>query len=355
MQRTSKQKQLTPRQRFIATIKKPSAALRLRTAAFLVRRPHRSFRLTRRREYRRSLTLPGYISFTRSVSQTIWQHKKTMIWLGVVYAVLSAIFIGVGSQQAYSTLTSTLQATGSEIFQGNIGQVGQAGLLLLSIGTSGLTSSPTEAQQVYVGILGLLIWLTTVWLLRNTLAGHTVKMRDGLYSAGAPIVATFLVSLVLVVQLLPIAIAVIAYASASATGLLSGGVAAMLFWFAASLLAVMSLYWITSTFFALVIVTLPGMYPLRALRTAGDMVVGRRLRILLRILWMFGVLIVAGASILIPVILIVAGLTRLWPVIDNIPVVPVTLLLVSVGVFIWAASYVYLLYRRVIDDDAKPA
>lgn len=355
MPHTSKKKTLTKKEQTMAVVKKPFVAVKLRAASFMARRPHRSFRLTKRRDYRRSLKLPGYISFTRSVNKTVWQHKKTLLWLVVVYAVLTSVLVGIGSQDTYSTLLSTLQDTGSQVFQGNIGQLGQAALLFVSIGSSGLTAAPTEAQQIYIVLLGLLIWLTTVWLLRNLLAGHKVKMRDGLYSAGAPIVSTFLVSLVLIVQLIPIGLAVIGYSAASSTGLLSGGVAAMLFWFVAALLSIMSLYWITSTFFALIIVTLPGMYPMKALKTAGDMVVGRRLRILLRILWMAVTVIVAGAVVLIPVILIDTGLVHVWPAIGNVPVVPVVLMLFSVSSFIWAASYIYLLYRKVVDDDAKPA
>ena len=162
-------------------------------------------------------------------------------------------------------------------------------------------------------------------------------------------------TLVLILQLVPIGIAVIGYSAANSAGLLNGGVEAMLFWVAASFLAITSLYWITSTFFALIIVTLPGMYPGKALRTASDMVASRRLRILLRILWMLGVIIIAGAVIIIPTILIDTGLTNIWPVITKVPVVPVILMLFGVLTFIWSASYIYLLYRKVVDDDAKPA
>ena len=352
---TSKKKRQARKKKFIATLLKPFAAILIRVKHFLARRPHRSFRVTRRRDYRRSLKLPGYVSFTLYVNKTLWQYKKILIGLVVLYALLTEICIGIGSQATYTALTSALQTTGSQIFQGNVGQIGQAALIFVSLSASGLTSSPTEAQRIYVVILALMVWLTTVWILRNKLAGHKVKMRDGLYSAGAPIIATLLVTVVLVIQLIPILLATVAYSAANATGLLAGGVSAMLFWFAAALLAVMSLYWITSTFFALIIVTLPGMYPMRALKTAGDMVVGRRLRILLRILWMFGAIIVASSAVLIPVILITSGLTHLWPLIDSVPVVPSALLLVSVLSFIWAASYIYLLYRRVVDDDAKPA
>jgi hypothetical protein len=355
MPRTSKKKPLTKKEKFVAMMKKPFLSLHSRTKAFMARRPHRSFQLTKRRDYSRSLKLPGYFSFTKIVSKTLWQYKRIFIWLAVVYAVLTTLLVGIGSQDTYSTLTSTLQTTGSEVFQGNLGQIGQAALLFVTIGSSGLTATPTEAQQIYIVFLGLLVWLSTVWLLRNLLAGHKVKMRDGLYNAGAPIISTALVTLVMVVQLLPAGLAAIGFAAASSTGLLNSGVAAMLFWFGAALLVVMSLYWITSTFFALIVVTLPGMYPMRALKTSGDMLVGRRVRILLRILWMMVTIVIAGAVVLIPTILIDTGLTHIWPAVGNAAVVPVVLMLFSVVAFIWAASYIYLLYRRVVDDDAKPA
>jgi hypothetical protein len=322
---------------------------------FMSRRPHRSFRMTRRRDYHRSLKLPGYIAFTHHVNTTVWRFRKIFLALAIVYGLLTGVLVGIGSQETYSTLTDTLQETGSEVFEGNWGQLGQAGLLFASIATSGLTGTPSEAQQIYAALLVLLVWLTTVWLLRNLLAGHKVRMRDGLYSAGAPIVPLFIVSLLLVIQLLPLGLALIAYSAASASGLLEGGVEAMLFWAVAGLLAVLSLYWIVSTFMAMIVVTLPGMYPGRALRTAGDMVVGRRVRILLRLLWMLLVIALAWAVVLIPFILLDAGIKNLWPTIEWLPVVPVVLLLLGILSVVWSSAYVYLLYRRVVDDDAKPA
>jgi hypothetical protein len=322
---------------------------------FMSRRPHRSFRVTRRRDYRRSLKLPGYIAFTHHVNTTVWRFRKIFLALAIVYGLLTGVLVGIGSQETYSTLTDTLQETGSEVFEGNWGQLGQAGLLFASIATSGLTGTPSEAQQIYATLLVLLVWLTTVWLLRNLLAGHKVRMRDGLYSAGAPVVPLFIISLLLVIQLLPLGLALIAYSAASASGLLEGGVEAMLFWAAAGLLAILSLYWIVSTFMAMIVVTLPGMYPGRALRTAGDMVVGRRVRILLRLLWMVLVIALAWAVVLIPFILLDAGVKNLWPAIEWLPVIPVVLLLLGILSVVWSSAYVYLLYRRVVDDDAKPA
>lgn len=348
-------KNQTMRQRFVTFVKSNVAKIRARVDAYLARRPHRSFRRTRRRDYARSLQLPGYFAFTTYVRSTLWAHRKTFLLLTLTYAVLSGVMVGLASQDLYTTLTETLRDTSGEIFQGNAGELGKAGLLLLTAMTGGITQSLTEVQQVYAGLIALMAWLTTVWLLRNILAGHKVKLRDGLYNSAAPLLSTFLVALVLVVQLVPLAIALIGYAAASSSGLLASGVAAMLFWIAAGLLTVLSLYLITSTLLALVVVTLPGMYPMRALKTAGDLVIGRRIRILLRILWMLLGIVVAWAIVMIPIILIDTWLKGLWPTIEWLPIIPVALLIMSSLTVTWSAAYVYLLYRKVVADDAAPA
>ena len=97
-------------------------------------------------------------------------------------------------------------------------------------------------KKIYAGILLVMAWLTNVWLLRNILADHKIKVRDALYNAGAPILPTFMVAILFIVQLIPIALAMVGYGAASTTGLLSGGVEAMMFWIAAGLFAVLFLF-----------------------------------------------------------------------------------------------------------------
>ncbi|MFI5212763.1 MAG: hypothetical protein ACHQTE_02270 [Candidatus Saccharimonadales bacterium] len=311
--------------------------------------------MTRRRDYRRSLQLPGYWSFTNHVRKTVWQHKRLYLGLIIFYAALTMLFVGLGSQDAYTQLGTTLHDSSGNLFTGGLGEVGKAGLLLLSTATGSLNANLSAVQQVYATILVLLTWLSTVWLLRTIVAGHTPKLRDGLYNSGAPIMTTFLVSLVLIVQLLPIALAAIGFNAANATGLLNGGIEEMLFWFVASLLTILSLYWITSTLLALVVVTLPGMYPMKAIKIAGDLIIGRRLRVLLRILWLGFIIAIVWAIIMIPIIIFDAWLKGMVPSLQGLPLVPVALVLISSLTVVWAASYIYLLYRRIVDDDAAPA
>lgn len=321
--------------------------------AFLSRRPHRSFRLTKRREYSRSFLLPGYFSFTNSVRKELLANKKTFLLLALVYAVLSGLLVGITSQATYTTITDGLHQAGAALFGGDVSQLGTSASLLGSALTGGITQTLTPIQAVYASLIGLMTWLTTVWLLRNFLAGNKVKLRDGLYNSSAPILSTFLVVLVAIMQLLPMGIAFIGFSAAQASGLLAGGVEAMLFWIAAGLLVVLSMYWITSTFIALVVVTLPGMYPMRALVTAGDLVTGRRLRILKRILWLIGTIVAAWIVVFVPIVLIASFLKGFGLSID----VALPIVLVAMGslTIIWASSYVYLLYRKVVADDAKPA
>lgn len=129
----------------------------------------------------------------------------------------------------------------------------------------------------------------------------------------------------------------------------------MIFWFAASLLAAVSLYWITSSLIALVVITLPGMYPLRAITVAGDLVVGRRIRILLRILWMLFTVLLGWAIVMVPVIMFDAWIKGVFSSIAGLPIIPSFLLVMGTVTVVWMASYIYLLYRRIVDDDVAPA
>ncbi len=273
--------------------------------------------------------------------------------MALVYAVLYAVLIGVGSQETYQALIDSLTEAGNEVVEGGLDSLTQAGMLFFAVASAGLGQQPTDVQQVFGSFLLLMSWLTTVWLLRNLLAGHRVKLRDGLYNAGAPIIATFVVTLVFMVQLIPVALAAIGYTAASATGLLLGGVEAMLFWGAAIGLSLISAFWITSTFFALIIVTLPGTYPFKALSIAGDMVLGRRLKILLRLVWMALVMVVGWAIVLIPIILLDLWLKGVWSQFGAVPTVPIAVLALTSLTTVWAATYVYVLYRKVVDEDAK--
>lgn len=336
-------------------VRKVAAVTKTRTRSLLSRRPHRSFRRTLRRDYARSLKLPGYWSFTNIVRKTLWQHRKVFGWMIVIYAILTVGLVGLASQDAYVELSNTLRETSGEVFKGNWGELGKAGLLLVTGATGELNMTLTEAQQIYAVIVIFFTWLTTVWLLRAMLAGKKPRLRDGLYNAGAPVLPTLLIGGLLMLQLLPAVAVVLGYVALAPFGILEGGVESMIFSAAALLLIILSLYWITSTLIAMIVITLPGQYPMQAIRAAGDLVVGRRLRILLRLLWLALTVVLSWAVIMIPIILFDTWLKGMFPAINWLPLVPIALLVLGTVTVVWAAGYIYLLYRRIVNDDAAPA
>lgn len=335
--------------------KKQSVRQRLRTNIqdLRSRRPHRSFRLTKRREYHRSLKLPGYFAFTAYVWRTIVAHKKTFLLLALLYTGLGIVFGTITSQDTYNQMSGIVQGLSNDVFGGDINALLQAGTIAIT--TFAGANSLTDVQKLYVGLMFLLTWLTTVWLLREYLVNRAPKLRDGVYNAGAPIISTMLVMLWFLVQLLPIALLSILFSALVNAGLLINGFGAFVFSMIAVLLISLSLYWLTSTFIAAVVVTLPGMYPMQAIKAASDLVLGRRLRILYRILWLALSIILSWIVVMIPVIMLDTWLQHYFEWLAAIPWVPVVAALLAALTTIWASGYIYLLYRKVVEDDASPA
>lgn len=330
--------------------------LKLRARDLKSRRPHRSFRMTKRRDYIRSLKLPGYFAFTHYVNKTLLQNKRIFITLILTYGIAAALVGGVINQDSYQQTQDLLESTSGELFNGDFGEFAKSGTLLLGvIGESFNANYLQIEQQLYLSIFAILAWLTSVWLLRMVISGKKPKFRDGLYNAGAPLVASTLIFLVLLLQLVPVGVLALAYGVLSAQNLLSTGFALMIFHLLGATVISMVLYWITTTFIALIVVTLPGVYPMQAMKVAGDIVIGRRLRILLRLIWMMCTVVLSWVIIVLPMIMLDSWLKNTFSVLQNIPIVPVIISLMSAASVVWISSYVYLLYRKVVDDDAKPA
>lgn len=339
--------------RFIKTLSGYYLKLNARRKNFLSRRPHRSFRPTKRRDYRKKIQIPGYLNLTKSTHEIIWKRKKLFGGLLLIYALISAIFIGMASQDLFNTLSDLLKDTGSKVSGGDFGALGQAGILAITTVAGGATQNLSELQQVMALFFGIYIWLTTVWILRNILSGNKFKLRDALYNAGSPFIPTLLISLLLIIQLLPFSLALVIFTAAQATGFASGGVEAMMLWVGTGFLVVLSLYWLSATFFALVIATLPGVYPWQAYKTASDIVTGRRLTLLYRIIWLSLLICISWILVVLPAILLNTWLSSVWPFFRNIPFIPLLILVMSTATLIWSASYIYLLYRKIVDDAAK--
>ncbi len=311
-----------------------------RLRALRATRSHKSFALTRRRDIPKPVKLPGYIAFTVSVAKTLWEFRRTFFALLGLYVVVSIVLIGISQQEEYRTLTGALSDVSQD---GSIDALTQIGGLFGATLLGSLNSSLTEVQQFYLVGVYVLTWLTVIWLLRQLTAGNLVKVRDGLYSAGSPLISSFLVISLMFLQVVPGALGVLLFAFAIQSGS-AAGVVAMIFGVMAVLLIVLSLYWISSSLFALVIVTLPGTYPMTAIRGASEIALGKRTQLLRRLLWLVFVLLLLWVVVLFPALLI-----DYWVKVEWLPIVTIAIQIATGASLIYGSSYVFLLYRRMID------
>ncbi|OGL36007.1 hypothetical protein A3F38_01395 [Candidatus Saccharibacteria bacterium RIFCSPHIGHO2_12_FULL_48_21] len=285
-------------------------------------------------EVRSRSKLSGSFSLAWKSAKTIRTYWKPLFGIMLVYLILNVVFAsGVSNlSSVVSDIKFNLEASDSE----NLNPLGTAlggfSNLVASAGTSGSATGST-LQTTLIIIVSLVI----IWSLRSLLAGKTIKVKQAYYSSMFPLIPFLLVLLVLFIQWLPVLLGVpIASAILSAI-FVSGGV------FATTLLVMISiallgwsLYMISSSLFAIYIVTLPDMQPRKALRSAKDLVAFRRWTIMRRLIVLPIVMLVAMAVVVIPLILYLTFL-----------VTPVFLVL-SVLSVLFIHTYLYLLYRELI-------
>jgi hypothetical protein len=320
----------------------PKKPARKKTSSKNIRTRLRDFR---KKRSAKPVALPGYVRFSVEVFQQLSQHKAVFARLILVSWIAVVLVVGVSQQAQYSDLSESADVFSKE-FATEAYQASLAvGAVFLTVISGTLASTLTESQQIYTGAIYVFLWLIVVWLLRQHLAGNDVRVRDGLYNAGAPLLTTLTIVLVGLVQLLPAAIGVSLLTSSIASGVITGGAALVIFCAVVLLLGALSIYWLMSTFFAAIVVTIPGTYPWAALRSAKQLIAGQRVRVLLRMVWLGLISFIVFSLTLLPLIALDNALNHSASLL-----VALVLQLVSVSLFIYGSAYTYILYRRIIDE-----
>lgn len=276
--------------------------------------------------------LPGFFKLFVQSLQLLRRHWKVFAGITLLFGILNVVLVqGLGATGGLGEAKATLD----QLFTGSWQRLTSGvGLFVYLLGASGNASSPTAG--VYQIILILIFSLAIIWTLRQVYAGHAVGVRDGLYKGLTPLIPCILVLLVIGLQLLPLALGATVYGIVTANSLVVTGVEQF---FAASLffmLAAVSLYFLSSSLFALYIVTLPDMTPLAALRSARELIRHRRFMVLRRVILLPIVLVVLSAVLIVPLILFATPLAA-WAFFA------VSMLLLPI-----AHSYMYALYRSLL-------
>lgn len=316
-------------------------------------RMHRSFKRSYREDYTRELEVPGIMYHTFATFKVIFKNWRLFVPLLIIAVLMNVVLVGIMSEDMYKQFQEILDNTSAQIAGGDIGNTAKAGLLLIStITTGGLSGSSSEAAMVFGVIIFLILWLVTIYLLRHRLAGHRIKLRDGLYNATAPLISTFVVFAVAVVQCVPIFALIIAYSAAVQTEFLATPFYALMFFVFAALMILISGYLLSSTLIALVAVTAPGLYPLKALHVSSDLMMGRRVRFILRLVALVIVLVVTWVIVMLPLILFDLWMkTFEWTA--GIPFVPICLNIMTCFTVVYATAYLYLYYRWMLNYEEE--
>lgn len=284
------------------------------------------------RRIKHPVKLPTAWTLAKQTYRFVRQNWKLLVGIVVVYALLSVIFVhGLGS-------TGNAQALRQQFVKGFGGDTNQlsAGISSFTTMFADSTGSSTAAAGVYQIVLGVMVSLAVIWALRQRTAEERVGFKDAFYKGMTPFVPFFLVLVVMLLQALPFIIGggiyniVVTYGIAITTP--EKALWALLFF----ALTAISLYMLCSSLFALYIVTLPDMTPLKALRSARQLVRYRRLSVFRKLLFLTVVLVACGTLVMLPVVFIVPVITQ-W----------VFFLLGIIGLIL-VHTYLYTLYRELL-------
>ena len=312
---------------------------------------HQSFKRSYREDYTRPLAAPGLLHHAFITLKMLVKNWRIFLPLLISAVILNIVFVGLMSEDAYTSFQETIDETSASLADGEINQVAKAGLILIStVATGGLTNGMSEVQQVFAIFLFLVVWLVTIYFIRHILAGNKPKFRDGLYNALSPLISTLIVAVIVFIHLIPVFIVAITYSAAILTDFLSTPLYAFVYWLFAAGLILLSCYLVSGSLMGLVAVSAPGIYPLTAVNTASDLMQGRRIKFIIRLIFMVFFLAVIIIVVMMPVILIDFWIKGAVAWTEGLPIVPLCLLIMTVFSFIYVAAYAYLYYRRMLDD-----
>lgn len=299
---------------------------------------HESPKLAIRKE------LPGARIIAKQSFAILFLQDRLIVRLIALAWVVALLVFGLVYTAYYGDLSQSTDDVSGNLPGGVIKTGVEVMALTISLMSGAAGGQLTEGQQIFATLGYVLLWLVLVWLLRYVMNDTAVRIRDGIYSAAAPLISTLGLVVVALLQLVPLALLVSLFASISVSGVLTGVWWTLAFVVLTLLAAAGTLYWLVGTLIALVMVTIPGTYPMAALKSAKALVTGFRRHLVIAVAWLLAIVLIAQLVLLVPVILFdsVIGYKLPWLVASIYQ-------LIVVASYVYAGIYVYVLYRRLID------
>ncbi|HEX5447876.1 MAG TPA: hypothetical protein VFW90_01600 [Candidatus Saccharimonadales bacterium] len=283
-----------------------------------------------KKETRQHSPVAGSFRLSWRVLKMWRKYWKTLGGIVIIYLLLNIIFAsGVSDiSNNFDSIKTNLNASGGT------GLWRAAGGFASLVGSSGVSGSTTGSALQ--SVLFVLESLVIIYALRHLMSGQAVYVKLAWYRAMTPLIPFLLVIFMILIQLLPITLGatlLAVIASAAFTSATWATAVSIVFFV---LMAAWSIYMVSSSIFALYIVTLPDMQPRQALRSAKDLVRFRRWEVIRKVLFLPIIIMIVMGLVIVPLILYAQR------------VVPGVFYVLSMLSILFVHSYLYSVYRELL-------
>ncbi len=270
--------------------------------------------------------MPSVWELTKKCISVLWPERWLFLGIigtfGLVDLVLAKGFtIGASSS--------------SQLISGSVPKLG-VGLITYAQMLATIGNGSSGGGFGFSLVLTIFASLAIIWSLRNSSNKVKVGLRDAYYRGMYPLIPFVIILSIIGLELLPLIGGLTVYITAMNSSIALDSIEKLVFLVLLFVLAVITMFWLSSSVFALYISTLPDMTPIKALRSAKVLVKKRRLAVILRILFLPFVLLLVSLAIMLPIIIFV-------PVMASWVFFVLSLLMLLVF-----HSYMYNFYRELI-------
>lgn len=239
---------------------------------------------------------PTVRGLLRATWRVIAERPRLYLGLAAIHLALSLMLVRglaptldiAGTQQLLSELEGT-QTGGATTALSLLGQL-----------VAGPGSAGNPGAGVYQSVIAVIMALAVIWAVRQKGTEVPIRIKDAFYRGMTPLVPFILILLLLGLQFVPAAIGGWVYSVVVAGGIAVTALEKLLWGVLAFLLLLLSLYMITSSVFALFIVTLPDMTPMRAIRSARNLVNHRRWAVASRLVYLGILMFMVLGAVMLP-------------------------------------------------------
>ncbi len=293
--------------------------------------PLKKKRFTKQSPPKNFRKLPNAFHITKAAVLLVWNDRKLFFGIALIHGLLNLVLVqGFSNNSEINSLKSQLQ-------KGSVGAVTSSlSIFAVLVGSAGNGGSSTAGA--YQLPLVIIASLAIIWALRQVKSNNKIRIRDAYYKGMYPLIPFILVLLLVTIQLLPLVIGAALYSAVVTNGIAIGILQNIVFLLIFLVLAAWSIRLVSSSLFALYIVTLPDMTPLKALRSAKQLVRFHRLSLFRKLLFLPFVLLIAAAVVMLPIILLITVLSQ-W-----------VFFILTMLALLFVHAYVYTIYRELLNE-----